>query len=117
MSETLEQIIARAKSKTPCASNYECLLADLMGLAQPSPRAASEALDYQVEIALLRGRLRTIHLAETFSGNAEVVKRIAELENTSDQARQYIQNAQEREHRINELESALAAATAERGEQ
>ena len=30
--DTLDTIIARAKSKTPCASNYECLLADLIGL-------------------------------------------------------------------------------------
>ncbi len=28
----LDEIITRAKSKTPCASNYECLLADLLGL-------------------------------------------------------------------------------------
>ena len=27
----LDKIIERAKSKTPCASHYECLLADLLG--------------------------------------------------------------------------------------
>ena len=40
--EGLEQIIARAKSKTPCASNYECLLADLLGLAAADRRAHTQ---------------------------------------------------------------------------
>lgn len=64
----------------------------------------------QVEMTLLRGRLNTIHLAGTFGEtNQRVVKRIQQLEWTDDQARQYIQHAQEREHRINELEARLAA--------
>ena len=64
----------------------------------------------QTEIALLRGRLRTIGMAGEFGAtNAEVVKRLAELENTQDQARQYMQHAQQREHRINELEAELLA--------
>jgi len=36
----LDEIITHAKSKTPCASHYQCLLADLMGL-----RAALAAAD------------------------------------------------------------------------
>ena len=65
---------------------------------------------HEVELALLRGRLNTIHLAGTFGPtNQIVVERIQELEWRDDQARQYIQHAQEREHRIAELEALLAA--------
>ena len=75
---------------------------------------AKQKLEHDVEIALLRARLRTIGLAGEFGPtNGEVVKRLAELENTNEQARQYIQNAQAREHRINELETALATAILE----
>ena len=73
--------------------------------ASGAQQAASE-----MEITLLRSRLRTIHLAGTHGmSNREVADRVAELENISDQSRQYIQNAQQREHRIHELEDALAA--------
>jgi hypothetical protein len=78
-------------------------------LASPFSAVKPPTVDYEIEIALLRGRLHTIHLAYTFGeGNYEVAKRLAELENTSDQARQYVQNAQTREHRIAELETTLA---------
>lgn len=40
--EALEQVIARAKTKTPCASHYQCLLGLLAAPASPEP--AVEAL-------------------------------------------------------------------------
>ena len=68
---------------------------------------AADRLDYETEIALLRGRLRTIGLAREFGvSNQEVAARLRELESMQDQARQYIQHAKEREHLINELRLA-----------
>lgn len=67
----------------------------------PQPLAA-------VEHALIVARLKTIGMAGEFGGNTAVVARIRELEYTDHQAREYIQNAQSREHLINELESEAA---------
>src|SRR5882724_12315582 len=72
---------------------------------------AGLVMKLEAEILLLRGSLATIHLAGTFGPtNQTVVERIQKLEFTDAQARQYIQNAQTREHRITELEAALEAA-------
>src|SRR5882724_10884845 len=72
---------------------------------------AGLVMKLEAEILLLRGSLATIHLAGTFGPtNQTVVERIQKLEFTDAQARQYIQNAQIREHRITELETALEAA-------
>ena len=37
----LREIVEHAKTKTPCASNYECLLADLMGLLSVDAQVTS----------------------------------------------------------------------------
>jgi hypothetical protein len=79
---------------------------------RPAVAAAleKELRDREVNIALLRGRLHTIGMAGEFGPtNGEVVARLRELEYTSDQARQYIQNAKDREHFINELRAELRA--------
>jgi hypothetical protein len=87
--------------------------------SMPPADVRPAAPEPDAEIALLRARLHTILLSiEGGSRNPEVTKRLAELENTSDQARQYVQNAQAREHenaalrsRIERLEGALRAIT------
>lgn len=69
---------------------------------------ASEAA-HKVELALLRGRLHTIGMAGEFGPtNSEVVARLRELEYTSEQARQYVQHAKEREGKLAEAERQLA---------
>lgn len=66
--------------------------------------------DAEIENALLKGVLKTVHLAGVFGRtNQEVANRLAELEYTHIQAGQYIANAQEREHEINQLREQLAA--------
>lgn len=70
--------------------------------------------DADIEIALLRGRLRTIGIAGEFGAtNGKVMARLRELENLSDQARQYIQHAQEREHHFHEIEDRVAELKAQ----
>ncbi len=46
----LSEIIAHAKSKTPCASHYQCLLADLMGLE--AEQAALDQPDHYDNVQL-----------------------------------------------------------------
>lgn len=85
---TLEQIIAHAKTKTPCAEHYQCLLADLTKLAeaQPSPRA-------ETALALIDALPRIVPSDlvgdEQWNANGEYVL-------------------------LSEVQDALAAATAER---
>ena len=67
--------------------------------------------DEIVEIALLRAALATVHLAGTFGGtNQEVANRLAELEYTHIQAKQYIAHAQQREQEINKLRAERVPA-------
>src|ERR1700733_12219832 len=48
--ERIEQIVAWAKTKTPCASHYECLLADLiaaLAVREPATAAPAEPVSWK----------------------------------------------------------------------